>query len=472
MAHKHSFKIEETENKGLKRAFQVVVAAKEIEADTDAELVKVGKKVKIPGFRPGKVPANVLKQKYGKSVLGDVIDHLVDHAVRDVLDKYKIVPALQPKVEIKDFKEGGDLTIAMSLEVMPEAPAIDFTKITIEKPVYEVGKEEVSEALSGLAKNNRTLKEKSGAAAKGDVVKIDFKGFVDGEAFEGGEAKNFNLELGSGQFIEGFEDQLIGIKAGDKKDVNVTFPKQYHKEDLKGKKAKFEVKVHAVQSPEDAAIDDDFAQKFGMESKDKLEEMIKQQLENDYAGAARTQLKKQLFDELEKKCDFEIPAGMLKLEFDSIWAQIQEAKKQGDPEFDKSDDELKKEYDAVARRRVSLGILLSQTAGKQNLQVSTEDLRQAILNQARMYPGQERAVIEFYNKNPNEVNQFRGPILEEKAVDYILGKVKYTEKKVSRDELLNPDAISGKKSSKKSAGKDEDASPKAESKAKKSGKKE
>lgn len=469
MAHKHSFSIKETENKGLKRAYQVVVSAQEIEADIDAELQKVGRKVKIAGFRPGKVPANVLKQRYGKSVLGDVIDHLVQHAVQDVMEKNKVAPALRPQVEIEDFKEGGDLTIAMSFEIMPMAPEIDFGKITVEKPVYEIDDSEIEESLGRIAESNRDLKEKKGAAKKGDIVKIDFKGYVDDEAFEGGEAKGFNLELGSGSFIEGFEDQLIGAKAGDEKDVNVTFPKTYHKEDLQGAKARFEVKVHSVQEPELPEIDDEFAKKLGVDSLEKLKELVKSQLDQEYSGMARSQIKKSLFDALEKECKFEIPEGMFKLEFDSIWEQVQQAKKQGDPELDKPEAELRKEYEGVARRRVALGILLSQTAGKQKLEVTTEDLRNAILGQARYYPGQERKVIEFYNKNPDEVNQFRGPILEEKAVDFILEKVKYKEKKVSRDELLDPEGASEKKSAKKSAkGEAKDAEPKA----KKSGKKE
>lgn len=469
MAHQHSFSIKETENKGLKRAYQVVVSAEEIEADVDAELQKVGRKVKIAGFRPGKVPANVLKQRYGKSVLGDVIDHLVQHAVHDVMEKNQVAPALKPNVEIKDFKEGGDLTIAMSFEIMPSAPEIDFSKISVEKPVYQIGDEEIEESLSRIAESNRDLKDKKGAAKKSDVVKIDFKGYIDDVAFEGGEAQGFNLELGSGSFIEGFEDQLIGAKAGDEKDVNVTFPKTYHKEDLQGKKAKFEVKVHSIQEPELPELNDAFASKLGVESLEKLKELVKGQLDQEYSGMARSQVKKALFDALEKECTFEIPEGMFKLEYDSIWQQVQEAKKQGDPELDKPDAELKKEYEAVARRRVALGILLSQTAGKQKLEVTTEDLRNAILGQARHYPGQERKVIEFYNKNPDEVNQFRGPILEEKAVDFILEKVKYKEKKVSREELLNPESARGKKSAKKSdKGEAKEAAPKA----KKSGKKE
>lgn len=431
--------IKETENKGLKRAYAVVVPASEIDKEVAKQLQQVGRTAKIPGFRPGKIPEKVLRQRYGQSVMGDVINSAVNNASGEVMEKHKLTPALQPDIKITKFEEGGDLCFDMTLEIMPESPTLELGKIEIEKPVGEVEEAKIKEALERIATSNRDLKEKAkdAKAAKGDTVRIDFKGFLGDEAFKGGEGKNFNLELGSGQFIPGFEDQLIGAKAGDDVTVNVTFPKDYHSEDLKGKKTRFEVKVHAVLEAIEPEVNDEFAKSLGMESLAKLKDAIRESIQRDFDALARNRMKKHLFDELDKKAKFEVPEAMKKLEFDSIWAQVEQAKKAGDAAVKgKSDEALKKEYDAIADRRVRLGIYLSQTAGRNNLTVDRSDLSRAVMEQARMYPGQEGKIIEFYQKHPEQLAELRGPILEDKAVDFILTQVKLKEKKLSLEALM------------------------------------
>ncbi len=436
-----AFKIKETENNGLKRAYDVVVSADYLEKKVDAELSKIGKQVKIPGFRPGKVPMAVLKQKYKKNTLGEVLQNSVDDAVRETMKQHDIVPALQPDVKIDDYKEDQDLKLSINLEIMPESPEMDFSKITIETPKVEISDEEVEKSLERLAENKRDVKDrtKTTKAKKGDIVVIDFKGFVGDEAFEGGEGKEFSLELGSGQFIPGFEEQLIGAKAGDEIDVNVTFPEEYHSEALKGKEARFETKVHKVQQIIPAELNDELAKHFGQDSLEALRLSIKEMLEKEHEKMARSYVKKALFDALEEKCDFEVPQGMLDLEFKAIWGQaVQEAQQRGEKEADIEDQ--REEFKHIAKRRVQLGVLLSQTAGRNKLEVTQQDVQSAIIEQARMYPGQEQQVINFFQKNPQQVQELRGPILEEKAVDFILDKVKKKESSKTIQELAEEEA--------------------------------
>lgn len=471
-----NLKIKETLNDGLKRAYDVVVPATKIDETVKLELAKVGEKVKIPGFRPGKVPFKLLQERYGQSVMGEVIERAVRDATRDVMVEHKITPALRPDVNITDFAEGKDLAFSIALEVMPMAPEVDFSKIKLEKMIVDVSDAEVISSLERIATSNGDLKEKSGKAANGDVVKIDFKGFIGEEAFAGGEGKGFDLELGSGQFIPGFEEQLVGAKAGDAVTVNVPFPADYHSKDLAGKNARFECTVHAVQEKVPAKLDDEFAKKLGLESLDKLKDIIRQQLVGDFEGLVRNRLKKKLFDVLDEQTGFVVPEGMVKLEFDAIWQQYEQAKANGQVDEDASEDDLKKEYQAIAERRVRMGILLSQVAGAAKLEVTTEELRQAIFEQARAYPGQERKIFEFYNKHPEHVNELRGPILEEKAVDHILAKVELVEKKVTTADIVKMDEEEDeaqgakKKSSSKKAAKSDDAAD-AEKPAKKTAKK-
>jgi trigger factor len=432
--------ITEKEHKGLSYSFAVTVPAADIEKEVEAELNRIGGKVKVSGFRPGKVPMNILKQKYGKDVMGDVLQTSINNATRKLVEDKKLRPALQPDVKITSFEEGKDLSFDVELEVFPEVPALDFDKITVDELTVDVPETEVQTSLERLAKSRTHPHTKEGKAEKGDVVKIDFVGKRDGVAFPGGTGNGFQLELGSGQFIPGFEEQLIGSAAGDKVDVKVTFPKEYHSKDLAGAEATFDVTVHEVAYLHTPEIDEKLATNLGFETLDKLKDAVKEQLGAEFTRAGRNKAKKQLFDLLDEKLKFEIPQNMLKLERESILKQVEEAKKAGDPELkDKSEDEIKKEYEKIAERRVKLGILLSEIGRTNNLQVTREELSAAVMNQARNYPGQEDKVFEFYRKNPAQLDDLRGPILEEKAVDFLLGKVKRNKVATTIEALMGED---------------------------------
>ena len=438
------------EKSGLSHSFHVVVSAAQVEEQRETELQSLASKVKMPGFRPGKVPMAVLKQKYGKDVMGDVLQSTVDKATREVLEQNKLRPALQPDIKIVKFEDGSDLSFDITVEVMPEVPAIDFSKITVDEYTYELPENEVKEGLERLAKTRQHTHTHDGAAEMGHVTKIDFLGKKDGVPFKGGEGKGFQLELGSNQFIPGFEEQLVGMKAGDEKTINVTFPKEYHSADLAGAACTFDVKVHEVLRLHAPDINDDLAKQLGFTDLENLKGAVRQQIDFEYKAAARAKAKKQLFDALDEVATFEIPAGMLKMESESILKQVADAKKAGDPELkDKSDDELKAEYEAISERRVRLGILLSDVARSNNLAVTREELSAAVMNQARNYPGQEDKVFEFYRKNPQHIDELRGPILEEKSVDFILGKVTRKAKAVTIEELMKDDEEAVKPAKKK-----------------------
>jgi trigger factor len=455
--------IKETAKKGLKREYTIVVPAKDVAAQTEAKLKEVGKNAKISGFRPGHVPVSLLKQRYGKSVMGEVLEAAVHDAQHKVIDEKKLRPALQPQIKIKSFDDGKDLEFDMTVELFPEVPELDLKKVSITKPTYDIAAKEVDEAIERIAARNKTRKPKadSAKAAKGDVVRIDFKGLRDGVAFEGGTAENFNLELGSGQFIPGFEEQLIGAKKGDEKNVNVTFPKEYHAKDLAGQPVVFEVKVHEVLASEDPKIDDELAKGFGFDDLKALKASIREHLAKDYDQYVRNRMKKDLFDQLEDVCTFEVPQGMVDAEFKQIWAKLKQAQEQGDPSVaGKDDKELEGEYKAIAERRVRLGVYLAELGRKQNVQVTQQELMGAVVEQARQFPGQEQQVVEFYQKNPAHVEELRGPIFEDKVVEYIFGQVKTTEKKVTLEELVQLDMDDdkpAKKPAKKAAAKKDDA---------------
>jgi trigger factor len=434
--------VTETKNEGLKREYNVKLDATSINAQIESELQSMAGKVKISGFRPGRVPMTVLKQRFGKSVLGDVIERSVAQSSQKVLKDKSLRASMQPKVEITSYEEGGDLDFHMAVEVMPTIPEIDFSKIELEKMVADIDEKEVEEAITRLADRNKTYTRaaKGAKAASGDQLVMDFVGKVGGEEFEGGAAKKFKLVLGSGQFIDGFEDQLIGAKEGDHVTVKVTFPKAYHKEDLAGQPAEFAVDVHEIKTGEVTSADDAFAAKLGFTDLEAMRKAVREQFTGDYENAARSRMKKELFDKLETSCEFEIPKGMMDLEFSGIWEKLQQAKKDGDEGIaGKSDDELREEYTKIAQRRVKLGILLSEVAVKNKIQVNQDELSRAVMQQAQQYPGQERRIFEFYQQHPHQLEELRGPILEEKAVDFILGKAKVKELKVTMEELMKED---------------------------------
>ena len=428
------------ETQGLTHKFAVIVSASEIAQHTETELQSIGQKAKMPGFRPGKVPMTVLKQHYGKDVMGDVLQNAITKATRDAVEQKKLRPAMQPDVKITKFEEGGDLEFDLTVEAMPEVPALDYAKISVDELAYDIPTDEVQQGLERLAKSRQHTHKAEGAAQQGQVVKIDFLGKIDGKAFDGGAAQGFFLELGSNQFIPGFEDQLIGANEGEKRNVNVTFPKDYHSKNLAGKAAVFEVTVHEVHRLHVPEVDDTLAVSLGFKDLEHLKGAVKQQIEFDYERVARAKAKKQLFDALEEALAFPIPDKMFELEFNAVFKQVEQAKKDGDPALkDKSEAELKKEYEPIARRRVKLGIFLAEVGRTNNIQITREELSAAVMSQARNYPGQEEKVFEFYRKNPAQVDELKGPILEEKAVDFILSKVTRVKKPVSIEELMKDD---------------------------------
>ncbi|MCE2927016.1 MAG: trigger factor [Rickettsiales bacterium] len=431
--------ITELESQGLKKKFKLVVDASVINQQTEAELKAAGEQVKIPGFRPGYIPMKVLQQRYGKAVQGDVLKSVINQTTGEALREKKIRPALTPQIMIEDYQDGGDLTFTMEVESFPDLPAITFDNITLDRPTFEISEAEIDEAAKRVAERSPEMKEaKEGAkAALGNILSIDFKGMIDGVAFDGGTASDFKLELGSKQFIDGFEDQLVGTKVGDDKIITVTFPENYPAEKLAGKEASFAVKVHAIYNKEVPEVNDEFAKARGFADKRAFCEAIRGQLIKEYDSVVRSQLKKALFDQLEEAYDFELPQTMVDMEFNSIWERLQQAKQSGDESFEgKSEDELKEEYRAIAERRVKLGIMLADIGQKNNVQISREELSRAVMQQASQFPGQEKQVVEFYQKNPDRIEDLRGPILEEKSVDLILSKVKFNDKKVTIDELM------------------------------------
>ena len=435
--------VTELKNEGLNREYKIVVDAKAINDRIDAQLKSMASRIKIPGFRPGHVPMNILQQRYGESVTGEVVERQVNQSAQQVMKDKSLRAALPAKVDVTSYKEGGDLEFTMKIEVLPDVPVIDYKKVTLEKPVFEVDEKEINEGLTRLAERNKELKKlgASAKAKKGDVVTIDFIGRINGEAFEGGSAKDVKLELGAGQFIPGFEDQLIGSKAGDTVTVKVSFPKDYHSAELAGKPAEFEVKVHEVSETTVPEVNDAFAATMGFESVEKMKELLRSQFQADYDRVGRSRIKKQLFDHLEENCVFDVPQGMVDMEFQSIWERLQEAKKNGDEDLvGKTDDELKKEYTKIAERRVRLGLILSDVGHKNKITVTKDELSKALMEQARMFPGQEK-------KNPGQLEDLRGPILEEKAVDFIVSQASVKDKKLSISELTSEEEGDSKKKS-------------------------
>lgn len=448
--------VKELESKGLKRKFQITVEANQIATQTEAELKAAGERVRIPGFRPGNIPMKVLRQRYGQAVQADVLNKVINRSTTDAIVERKLRPALSPQVNVEKYEEGGALTFSMEFEIFPEVPEIPFKDIVLKRSVVDISEKDIDDALARIAERSPSFNPApEGSKAKnGNVLTIDFKGMIGGVAFEGGAADNYNLELGSKQFIEGFEEQLVGCKKGDDKIVKVTFPKDYQSEKLAGKEASFSVKVKEILIKETPAVDEEFAKSRGMADLRTLREAVRNQLIKEYDQVVRNQLKKQLFDDLEE-IKLEVPQAMVKMEFDSIWERLMEAKKQGDDSFtDKTDEDLKAEYQRIAERRVKLGIMLAEIGNNNKIQVAREELNRAAMQQASMFPGQERKVMEFYRDNPDRIEELRGPILEEKVVDYILTKIEFEDRKVTPEELIKlseDEGVTAKKSDKPKA---------------------
>tara|TARA_R110001632_G_scaffold124684_1_gene237701 strand:- start:22751 stop:23974 length:1224 start_codon:yes stop_codon:yes gene_type:complete len=402
--------------------------------------------MKLKGFRPGKVPASHVRKLYGQDLMGELINKLVTETNQKALEDNELRPAGQPDVQIDGDMEAvvkgqADLSYNMNVDVMPEFEPADVSKLAITRPVAEVSQEQIDEALGRIAEQNTQYeaRAKTAKAKDGDAVVMDFVGKIDGEAFEGGSAEQQTLVIGSGQFIPGFEDQLVGVKAGDEKDVTVTFPEEYGAADLAGKEAVFEVKVHEVRAPKTAELDDEFAKGLGLESLEQLTGLVKDQLKAEHDGASRAKAKRNLLDQLDEAHSFDLPPNMVEQEFNQIWQQLQaemDAGRTADEDKDKSEDELKEEYRKIAERRVRLGLVLAEIGRVADVRISEQEVNQALIREARQYPGQETQVVEFFRNNPGAMAQLRAPIYEDKVVDHILEVAEITEETVSREELF------------------------------------
>ena len=432
--------VKELKNEGLVKDFEISCPAESIISELEAALLERQKTFKMAGFREGKVPLQMIRKQAGPELLAGIIEKKVDETLRNVFEERSIRPALQPVVEIKSFDDKKELTFTVKVECLPELPAVNWEGIELETYKVKITDEDLTRAHEDIVKNFKNFDDAadSYAAKKGDAVIIDFVGTINGEEFDGGKADGIRLELGSGQFIPGFEDQLIGAKKGLAIKVRVTFPKDYNNAKVAGKPAVFDVKVQKVLKPQDVgAIDDEFAKKLGLDSLETLNNMIKQKIESDFNGLARLRMKKVLFDKIDAENKFDIPPGMMQIDFDAMWREI-EGQMKSNPEMfkGKSKDQLKEEYSEIAKRRVRLGILLAETAKNNSIEVSNADLQQAVYAEAMMRPGQEKIVLDFYSK-PENMERLKGPILEEKAVDFIMTKVKKSEIEMTSKEFFD-----------------------------------
>lgn len=437
--------VTETHAEGLKRGYEVVIGADAIEAKLMEKLKDLSQQVRLPGFRPGKAPVSLLRKQYGQRLMGEVLEETVNESATKALEEQSVRPALQPKIEITKFDEGQDLEYKVDVELFPEIEPGDFTEISVEKLTVAVSDETVDERLNGMAQQMREFDDAEDAheAATGDTVVIDFKGSIDGEAFEGGAAEDFSLELGSGRFIPGFEDQLVGVKKDDERTVAVNFPDDYGAEELAGKAAEFAVNVKGVKVPRELEIDDALAEKLGLENLEALRTALRDQVAQEYGQMERARLKRNLLDALAERYSFDVPEGMVDMEFEQIWSQMQqdlERQNKTLEDLEKPEEEAREEYRAIAVRRVRLGLFLSETGRLNNIEIAQDEVNRAIAEQARQFPGQEQAVFEYFQSNPEAQQGLRAPILEDKVVDFILEMADVQEREVSLDELMrDPD---------------------------------
>ena len=429
--------VTETKAEGLKREYAVKVPASALDAKISEKLEAVRADFQMKGFRKGKAPAPLLKKMFGKSLLGEAVQESVDDALRNHFEQTGDQPAQQPDVKIanENFQEGDDLDIEIKYERLPEIPEIDFGDITLERLTVEVDDGAVAEALANLAESAKTFDAKDGAAEDGDQVVLDFKGSIDGEVFEGGEAEDFPLVIGSGQFIPGFEEQLTGVSAGDQKDVTVSFPADYGAEHLAGKEADFACSIKEVKTPKPASIDDDLAKRFGVDDLETLKGQVRERLSEEYRNASRAILKRRLLDALDERAQFDLPDSLVEAEAKQIAHQLWHDEHPDVQGHDHPEIEPTEEHVSLARRRVGLGLLLAEIGRKAEVRITDQEMNQAVMREARRFPGQEQQFFEFVKQNQGALQQIRAPLFEDKVVDYILELVRLEDRSVSKDEL-------------------------------------
>jgi trigger factor len=434
-----AMQVVETKTEGLKREFKVAVPAGEIEAKVAERLGEIARTAQLPGFRPGKAPLALLRKRFGAAVMGEVLDRAVDDTSRRAFDERGLRPAGTPKIEITSFKEGSDLEYTMVLEVMPDVPPIDFAGLKIERLVAEVEDSDVDRVVQRLAEQRKETRPAAEArkSRAGDTLVVDFVGRAEGKDLPGGTAEGYHLELGSKMFLPGFEDQLVGVGAGDKMQVRVTMPDAYGPE-LAGKEAVFEVTVKELREAVPAAVDDELARKLGFAELGALKAAAREQQQRELKAISRGRLKRSLLDALARAHAFEVPPGMVDSEFESIWNEYRQHVRAGTETEapGKSEDELKAEYRGIAERRVRLGILLAEVGRLNNIRVSQEDMNRRMIEEARRHPGQEQAVMDYLKKTPAAQQVLMAPLYEDKVVDFILEMAEVSERKVSVEELL------------------------------------
>jgi trigger factor len=440
-------KVTELKSEGLSKSYKIIIPSNTINEAIEARLTEVAATAKIDGFRPGKIPMSIVKNRFGTQVSGEIVEKQVSDSMRKLFTDKKIKPAMQPKVDFEGKPlDGTDVKFTVNIEIMPDIKIEDFSKLKFERLVADVEEKDVNKALEDIASNQKSYSplKKKRKSKIGDSVLIDFKGFLEGKVFEGGSAENHKLELGSGQMIPGFEDQLVGLNVNDKKNVEVNFPENYQKAEFSGKPAKFEVIIKDILEAEKTKINDELASKMGLPDLKALKDAIKSQIEINYKNTSRNRIKRDLLDKLSNQYNFEIPNTMLENENKVIWDRFLEDKKAGviDPaDKGKKDSVLKKEYSEIAERRVRLGLLLAEIGDENKITVTDDEIKNAVMQEARKYPGEENKVIEFYQKNPEAANAVRAPIFEEKVVDHIISKCTIKDIKVSADKLFEDNVI-------------------------------
>jgi trigger factor len=444
--------VTETLAEGLKHEFQISVPASDLDAKADVRLVELKDKVRLNGFRPGKVPVSHLKKVYGRSVMAETIDQTIRDTNSQIFTERGFRLATEPKVTmpteqkaVEDILTGkSDLTYTVSIEVVPTIALADFKSFTVEKPVVEVTDADVDEAIKRIADQNRSFAAKGdGAKAEnGDRVTISFKGTIDGTPFDGGTGENIQVTIGSNTFIPGFEEQLLGIAAGETRVLKVSFPKNYASEKLAGQPAEFETTATLIEAPQDTKIDDEFAKTLGLESLDKLREAARERLVAEFAGATRQRVKRMLLDRLDESHRFEAPPSLVEEEFNLMWNSIKAEMESGGKTFadeDTTEEAAREEYHKIADRRVRLGLVLSEIGEKNKITVTDDEVSRAVIERARQMPGREKEVWDYYRNNNNALAQLRAPIYEDKVVDFILELANVTEKKVTREDLYKDD---------------------------------
>jgi trigger factor len=444
--------VTETINEGLTREYKVTVPAAELDTKVNERLNEIKDRVQLPGFRPGKVPIAHLKRLYGRSTMAEVIEATVRDANSQIFNERGLKLASEPKVtlateqtEVENLIAGKtDLDYKVAIEILPPIELADFKTLSLTKLSADVTDAEIEEHLNRIAEQNRPFAPKADGtkAEKGDAVTIDFTGSIDGKPFEGGTGGDIVVGIGSGTFIPGFEEQLVGVAAGDKKNITATFPAEYMNKELAGKAASFDVTVKKVETPQPVKIDEEFAKNLGVESIEKLREALKERIAREHNNVSRQKIKRQLLDQLDAKHKFDPPPSLVKDEFDRVWTQVNNelaAEKKSFADENTTEDKARADYQKIAERRVRLGLVLAEIGEKNKINVTDEELNRAVVEQARQFPGQEQQVWEYYRKNPQSVAGLRAPIYEEKVVDFLLELAKVDDKKVSREELLKED---------------------------------